>query len=123
MRLDGDDEEKSGLGLGRAEVAEACEAADVRRRLRPVLVDRMKEKQVYDLFTAIEMPLAAVLADMEAAGVAIDVPHLQSVSAEIDRKLEDLTAEVYRQAGTEFNISSPKQLAFVLFQKLQLPPG
>jgi len=122
LRLDADDEEKSGLGLGRDEVAEACEAADVLRRLRPVLVDRMKEKRVYDLFTAIEMPLAAVLADMEAAGVAIDVPHLQSVSAEIDRKLEDLTTEIYRQAGTEFNISSPKQLAFVLFEKLQLPP-
>jgi DNA polymerase-1 len=122
LRLDADDEEKSGLGLGRDEVAEASEAADVLRRLRAVLVDRMKEKQVYDLFTAIEMPLAAVLADMEAAGVAIDVPHLQSLSAEIDRKLADLTAEIYRQAGTDFNISSPKQLAFVLFEKLQLPP-
>ncbi|HVH31918.1 MAG TPA: 5'-3' exonuclease H3TH domain-containing protein, partial [bacterium] len=95
LRLDADDEEKpeAGLGLGRDEVAEACEAADVLRRLRSLLVDRMKEKQVYDLFTAIEMPLAAVLADMEAAGVAIDVPHLQSLSGEIDRKLADLTAE------------------------------
>jgi DNA polymerase-1 len=122
LRLDTEEEEKSGLGLGRDEVADACEAADVLRRLRPVLVDRMKDKQVYALFTDIEMPLAAVLADMEAAGVAIDVPYLHSLSAEIDRKLEDLTAEIYRQAGTEFNISSPKQLAFVLFEKLQLPP-
>jgi DNA polymerase-1 len=122
LRLDTEQEEKSGLGLGRGEVAVACEAADVLHRLRPVLVDRMKDKQVYALFTDIEMPLAAVLGDMEAAGVAIDVPYLESLSAEIDRKLEDLTAEIYRQAGTEFNISSPKQLAFVLFEKLQLPP-
>jgi len=122
LRLDQAEEAEPGLGLGRDEVAEACEAADVLRRLRAVLVDRMKEKQVYELFTEIEMPLVAVLAEMEAAGVAVDAPYLQTLAAEMDRRLEELTAEVYRLAGTEFNISSPKQLAFVLFEKLQLPP-
>ncbi len=123
LRLDAEQEAKQGLGLGRDEVMEACEAADVLRRLRPVLVERMKEKLVYDLFTDIEMPLAAVLADMEAVGVAVDVPYLKGLATEIDRKLEELTSEIYRQAGMEFNISSPKQLAFVLFEKLQLPPA
>ncbi len=113
--------EKNGLGLGRDEVAEACEIADVLLRLRPVLEERMKEKAVYDLFTQIEMPLAAVLAEMEAAGVAVDVGYLKDLSAELDRRLDDLTAEIYRLAGTEFNISSTKQLGFVLFEKLQLP--
>jgi len=122
LRADEPRAQGEGLGLGRDEVAEACEAADVLRRLRPVLVDRMKEKQVYDLFTDIEMPLAAVLAEMEAAGVAVDVPYLQRLAEEWTRRLEELTAEIYRLAGTEFNISSPKQLAFVLFEKLQLPP-
>lgn len=122
LRMDQEDEGEQGLRLGRDEVAEACEAADVLRRLRPVLIDRMKEKQVYELFTDIEMPLAAVLAAMEAAGVAVDVPYLEELAAEMDGRLEELTAEIYRLAGTEFNISSPKQLAFVLFEKLQLPP-
>lgn len=113
--------EQGGLGLGRDDVTEACEIADVLLRLRPVLEERMKEKEVYDLFTQIEMPLAAVLADMEAAGVAVDVGYLKDLSAELDRRLDELTAEIYRLAGTEFNISSPKQLGFVLFEKLQLP--
>jgi DNA polymerase-1 len=122
LRMDEAQEANQRLGLERDEVMEACEAADVLRRLRPVLVDRMKEKQVYELFTDIEMPLAAVLAEMEAAGVAVDVPYLQGLGQEQARRLDELTAEIYRLAGSEFNISSPKQLAFVLFEKLQLPP-
>jgi DNA polymerase-1 len=58
---------------------------------------------------------------MEAAGVAVDVGYLKDLSAELDRRLDELTAEIYRLAGTEFNISSTKQLGFVLFEKLQLP--
>lgn len=119
MRLAEETEE--GLRLDHDEVAEACEAADVLRRLRPILIDRMKEKQVYDLFVQIEMPLAEVLAEMEAAGVAIDVEYLQALSGEFDRRLAELTEEIYKLAGTEFNISSPKQLGFIFFEKLQLP--
>ncbi len=116
------DDAGDGLGLDRDPVAEACRAADALLRLRPVLEERMREREVYDLFVQIEMPLAAVLADMEAAGVAVDVPYLRDLSAELDRRLAELAAEIYRLAGTEFNISSPRQLAFVLFEKLQLPP-
>ncbi|MBI2201589.1 MAG: DNA polymerase I, partial [Armatimonadetes bacterium] len=119
LRLD--EEQEAGPALDRDALAEACEVADVLLRLRPVLEERMREREVYDLFTAIEMPLAAVLAEMEAAGVAIDAPYLQTLSAEIDRRLNELAAEIYRLAGTEFNIGSPKQLGFVLFEKLQLP--
>src|SRR5256712_8699353 len=58
---------------------------------------------------------------MDEAGVAVYVPYLRTLSDEMDLSLEDLTAEIYRLAGMEFNISSPKQLGFVLFEKLQLP--
>jgi DNA polymerase-1 len=109
------------LGLGRDDVAESAEAADVLRRLRPILTEKMKEREVYPLFTDIEMPLVGVLADMEAAGVAIDVPYLQKLSAEFSGRVDALTSEIYALAGSEFNISSPKQLGFVLFEKLQLP--
>ncbi|HET6379592.1 MAG TPA: DNA polymerase I, partial [candidate division Zixibacteria bacterium] len=109
------------LGLDRDVAAEAAEAADVLGRLRGVLTERMREREVFDLFRQIEMPLAEVLAGMEAAGVAVDVPYLRELSRELDQRLAELTAEIYRLAGTEFNIGSPKQLAFVLFEKLQLP--
>src|SRR3989454_11106156 len=69
------------------------------------------------------MPLVGVLARMEEAGVAVDVPYLRTLAEEMERRLEELTTEIYRLAGMEFNISSPKQLGFVLFEKLQLPPG
>jgi len=121
LRMDEEQEPRQGLGLNRDEVAEACEAADVLRRLRSVLGDRMRDKQVYELFTEIEMPLVAVLATMEEAGVAVDVPYLRTLAEEMERRLEELTAEIYRLAGMAFNISSPKQLGFVLFEKLQLP--
>ncbi|HLE78734.1 MAG TPA: DNA polymerase I, partial [bacterium] len=121
LRMDEEPEEGDGLGLSRDVAAESAEAADVLQRLRPVLTEKMQEREVYALFADIEMPLVWVLADMEAAGVAVDVPYLQGLSAEFTLRLEALTADIYRLAGSEFNISSPKQLGFVLFEKLQLP--
>jgi DNA polymerase-1 len=112
---------QGGLGLGRDPAAEACEAADVLGRLRGVMTERMQERDVYALFRDTEMPLVEVLAEMEAAGVAVDVPYLRDLSGELERRLTDLTAEIYRLAGSEFNIGSPKQLGFILFDKLQLP--
>jgi DNA polymerase-1 len=118
LRMEVDEEE---LPLDSDPVTEASEAADVLLRLRPVLEQRMRERKVYPLFTDIEMPLATVLADMEAAGVAVDAPYLEELSTEMDRRLAELASEIYRLAGGEFNIGSPKQLGFVLFEKLQLP--
>jgi len=112
---------QGGLGLGRDPAAEACEAADVLGRLRGVMTERMQERDVYALFRDTEMPLVEVLADMEAAGVAVDVPYLRDLTGELERRLAELTADIYRLAGMEFNIGSPKQLGFVLFEKLQLP--
>ena len=100
----------------------AVSAASALLRLRPVLEERMRARGVEALFREVEVPLAAVLAAMEEAGVAVDVPYLTALGEELVGRLAALEAEIYRLAGTEFNLGSPKQLAFVLFEKLQLPP-
>ena len=73
------------------------------------------------LFEEIEMPLVRVLGDMEAAGIAIDLPLLKELSKEMEKALSDLTRAIYKEAGTQFNINSPKQMAEILFVKLGLP--
>ncbi len=108
-----------GLALGLEEGA--AEEADVIFRLHDVMEARLQEREVDRLYREIELPLTEVLARMEKVGVAIDVPALQALSTSLRVRLEALTSEIYRLAGTEFNIGSPKQLAFVLFEKLQLP--
>ncbi len=111
-----------GLALGPGPEEGAAEEADVILRLHGVMEARLRERDVEQLYREIELPLVEVLARMETVGVAIDTPALQALSAMIRNRLVALTAEIYRLAGTEFNIGSPKQLAFVLFEKLQLPP-
>jgi len=118
-RLGGDEEGQGALPLDGA--VQACRAADALIRLRPILEERMRERELTGLFARIEMPLAVVLAEMERAGVRVDVPYLQELDRDLVRQIDALAAEIFRLAGTEFNISSPKQLAFVLFEKLQLP--
>lgn len=90
-------------------------------RLYPVMAEALDERSLTALFETIEMPLAYVLADMEACGVRIDAGLLQELSKECQRKIEDLTARLYRVAGEEFNLNSPRQLGHVLFEKLGLP--
>lgn len=119
----GQDIEQDGAGLddGRAAVSVAAEA-EALFRLRPILGDRLRQRGVDGLFRDVEIPLAAILAVMEEAGVAVDIPYLTALGEEMAARLQALEVEIYRLAGTEFNIGSPKQLAFVLFEKLQLPP-
>ncbi|MDR7483703.1 MAG: DNA polymerase I [Armatimonadota bacterium] len=107
---------------GAGSAAWAARAADALVRLRPILASRMRDRQVDGLFREVEIPLAGVLAAMEEAGVAVDIPYLTALGEDLAARLEALEVEIYRLAGTEFNIGSPKQLAFVLFEKLQLPP-
>ncbi len=114
--------EGEGLALGPSPEDAAAEEADLILRLREVMESRLQAREVYRLYREIELPLAEVLARMERVGVAVDVDALRALASSIRDRLEALTAEIYRLAGTEFNIGSPKQLAFVLFEKLQLPP-
>lgn len=112
----------SDLVLDPSAGASVAAAAAALLRLRPVLDERMREQGVEGLFSDVEIPLAGVLAAMETDGVATDLPYLAALGEELSSRLNALAAEIYAQAGTEFNLGSPKQLAFVLFEKLQLPP-
>ena len=81
------------------------------------------EKELLDLFNNIEMPLSKVLAEMELNGVYVDKEVLKSMGLEITKQINSLEQNIYTLAGTEFNISSPKQLGEVLFEKLNLDHG
>ena len=109
------------LALDQSAEQTAAERADAAGRLAALLEERLRDRELLALYRELELPLIDVLAGMETAGVAIDVDALRRLSATIRDRLEALTEEIYRLAGTEFNIGSPKQLAFVLFEKLQLP--
>ena len=81
------------------------------------------EKELLDLFNNIEMPLSKVLAEMELNGVYVDKEVLKSMGLEITKQINSLEQDIYILAGTNFNISSPKQLGEVLFEKLNLDHG
>ena len=78
---------------------------------------------MYDLYQNIEMPLIKVLYSMEKTGVKVDRNTLEKQDEEISAKLEEITKDIYKEAGEEFNISSPRQLGEILFEKLGLPHG
>jgi len=90
-------------------------------QLKDVLMKKLQEYEMTDLFTQVEIPLSDVLADMELEGFKVNYEKLQQLSMEFGRKLESLTTEIYDMAGLEFNINSPKQLGEILFEKLGLP--
>lgn len=87
------------------------------------LNDKMIENEVIDLYNKIELPLSEVLAKMELNGISVDKKILEEMKEEIKKQIDIISEEIYKQAGTEFNISSPKQLGEVLFEKLELPHG
>ncbi|WP_071460348.1 DNA polymerase I [Bacillus massilinigeriensis] len=89
--------------------------------LENTLTAGLKENEQWELFTNLEMPLSLVLADMEFQGIKLDTARLEDMGSEIKAKLEKIEAEVYRHAGEQFNINSPKQLGVILFDKLKLP--
>ena len=113
--------EADGLALGTSAPETAAEEADLIVRLRDVMERGLRTCEVERLYREVDLPLAAVLARMERVGVAIDAGALRALSVSFRERLDALTREIHRLAGTEFNIGSPKQLAFVLFEKLQLP--
>ncbi|NLC70963.1 MAG: DNA polymerase I [Desulfuromonadaceae bacterium] len=101
----------------------SCEDADITLRLMGRLRPRLAESGLEKLFNEVEMPLLAVLAEMEWNGIGIDSKLLAELSRDLEGRLSQLTEEIYRLAGAEFNIASPKQLGEVLFEKLKLPRG
>jgi DNA polymerase-1 len=90
---------------------------------REPLEKALAESGLDRLFREIELPLIPVLADMEAAGVAIDREALAALDVEFSREMARLESEIYLDVGHEFNLGSPKQLEQILFYELNLPKG
>jgi DNA polymerase-1 len=99
----------------------SCEDADITFRLYEIFNEKLKENKLFELFENIEIPLISVLAEMERNGVLLDLDYLKKLSKEISDKLSKAKQKIYKLAGEEFNINSPKQLKKILFEKLNLP--
>ena len=87
------------------------------------LFNKLADEDLLNLFKNIEMPLSTVLGDMEYNGVRVSKDELITMGEEISQKIDSLTVAIYQDAGEEFNISSPKQLGVILFDKLGLHHG
>lgn len=99
----------------------ACEDADFALKLRNRLYPELEKDKLIKLAEEVEFPLIEVLTKMENNGVAIDTNILKEISEQIKNESEVLTENIYKEAGIQFNIDSPKQLGHVLFEKLQIP--
>ena len=81
----------------------------------------LKEANQTDLLNNIELPLARVLAKMETAGFAVDKKGIEDFGNRLGGRIDELIAQIYSEAGREFNVNSPKQLGTVLFEEMQIP--
>jgi DNA polymerase-1 len=100
----------------------AAEAAAV-ALLAPVMGEQIDKQGLRELLETVELPLASVLARMEARGVTLDVTYLEEMGAQVRDRMAELKAEIYREVGEEFNLNSPPQLRVILYEKLRLSPG
>jgi DNA polymerase-1 len=101
----------------------ACGDVEATFMLERYYRPKVEEQGQTRLFAEIEMPLIPVLADMERAGIAIDVEYLESLSSEIKSRMKQLSTEMQNLVGRDVNINSNKQLASLLFEELNLPSG
>ncbi|MDZ5783779.1 DNA polymerase I [Marinococcus luteus] len=90
-------------------------------RLQGKIEEDLKQNEQLELFKELEMPLSLVLGQMETQGISVDRQQLEVIGDELDGRLTELEKEIYKQAGREFNINSPKQLGPILFEELGLP--
>lgn len=92
-------------------------------KLKEIMEERLKKEGLTSIFHQIELPLIYVLASMEAQGFSVNKKELQEAGKFLTNQLNVFTEKIYRLAGEEFNINSPKQLGDILFEKLKLPAG
>ena len=105
-----------------AAVQYAAEAADVVLRLNPVFWSELEQKsRLRELYQEIELPMLAVLSNIERNGVLVDAGQLREQSRELAARIVDIESQAFGQAGEEFNLGSPKQIQEILFEKLGLP--
>lgn len=97
------------------------EDVDITLRLYKKLLPLIKDNKNFELLQSIEMPLIPVLADMELNGISLDTDFLKIMSKEFKANIKKLTGKIYKLAGREFNIASPKQLKEILFEELEIP--
>jgi DNA polymerase-1 len=105
------------------ETAALIRAAEVPRRLAAPIRGRLVERGSERLYDEIELPLTAVLASMEDAGVKIDDYRMGEITARLSDRVEELESQAYELAGEEFMLGSTQQVARILFEKLELTPG
>ena len=101
----------------------ACYGAYISRKSKKVLEDKLEAAGMKRLLEEMEMPLSLVLYDMQKEGVAVKREELKAYGDALVARIEELEESIHAQAGTEFNINSPKQLGEVLFETLQIPGG
>ena len=101
----------------------AAEDADITLRLWGMLKPRLAREGVASVYERLERPLIAVLADMEAAGIAIDDGFLRRLSNDFASRIAELETNIHEMAGTSFNVASPKQLGEILFDQMGLEGG
>ncbi len=102
---------------------QCCIQCDVSFRAYKKMEDMLSKNNQLELYFNIEQPLIFVLADMEDAGIYVDKEELLNYKLELEKKIDELTKDIYWLAGEEFNINSPKQLGEILFEKLGLRGG
>ena len=98
----------------------ACEDADITLRLKSIFEQQIAKNNFTELLYNIEFPLVEVLADMEEAGVRLDTSALKQSSVELTRYLQEIEKSIFELAGIEFNVSSPKMVGEVLFDRLKI---
>jgi DNA polymerase-1 len=99
------------------------ERADYLQRLGPALYAQIKEQELDSVYEKIDLPLAVVIADMERVGIRVDRKELDKMSQSMEKEVRRLEKEIWKLAGSEFNVNSPTQLAEILFDKLNLQPN
>jgi DNA polymerase-1 len=98
----------------------SCEDVDITWRLFEKLSQKLDEALIEGVLLKIEMPLVPVLAAMEKTGIKIDDNFLVKMSQELELRIKKLESRIYKLAGSEFNVASPKQLKEVLFEKMKI---
>jgi DNA polymerase-1 len=100
----------------------AAADAEVVIRMIPMLQKDLKEVAAEKLFETMEMPLIRVLAGMEMAGISLDSKFLSKMSGELDKRMGELSEQIYKAVGEEFNLNSTQQLSSALFDRLKIEP-
>lgn len=99
-----------------------CEEVELIYRLQQLLQEQLKERSLLSIFHDVELPLLVTLAQMEQAGIFVDVSQLQTMAETFAKQIEVIEKQIYQLSGELFNINSPKQLSEILYKKMQISP-